>query len=64
MISLKNALFWTLFGFVPRCGCGKQAVCKQVIEAGANKVGIIFTCDEHIAEGNVGYVDRVGYFDA
>ena len=62
MISLKHALFWALFGFVPRCGCGKKATGKQVVAAGfglENKVGVIFDCDEHMAEGEVRYVDRL-----
>ena len=62
MISLKHALFWALFGFTPRCGCGKKATGKQEIWAGyvlEHKVGIMMTCDEHIAEADsIRYVDR------
>ena len=45
MISLKHALFWTLFGFTPKCACGAKATGKQEICSGfdlENKTGIMF----------------------
>lgn len=64
MISLKHALFWALFGFTPKCGCGSKATGRQNITAGVigaeNGVGIIFTCAEHMAEADaIRYVDKM-----
>jgi len=68
VISLKHALFWALFGFTPKCGCGAKATGKQTITAGVtgveNKVGVMLTCDEHMAECDaVRYVDRMPEWD-